>query len=86
MVVKGYDRTMSRSRIVHVLWSPQTGPLCGYDDPTLAWTHARTMLGVDVTGVELRYDLPAIARQDMEADYDGDEVTPVALESIDDAE
>jgi len=77
---------MSRSRFVHVLWSPQSGPICGYDDPTLAWAHARTMLGVEVSGVEVRDQLPEVARQDMEAEYDGDEVTPVSIEDIDDSE
>lgn len=84
-VVKGYDQgQLYRSRILHVLWSPQTGPICAYEDPSLAWAHARTMLGVDVTGVEVRADLPEIVRQDVVSDYDGDEITPVAIDDIDD--
>ena len=42
------------------------------------------MLGVDVTGVEVRADLPEIVRQDVVSDYDGDEITPVAIDDIDD--
>lgn len=78
--------TMARYRIVHVLWSPQTGPICGYDNPSLAYIHARTMLGVEVSTVEIRATLPEIARQDIEIEYEGDEVTPVEIEDIDDAE
>ena len=72
---------MSRSRIVHVhvLWSPQSGPICAYEDPTLAWAHARTMLGVEVSGTELRAELPEIVKSDMESDYEGDEPTPVSI-------
>jgi hypothetical protein len=69
-----------------VLWSAQTGPICAYEDPSLAWAHARTMLGVEVSGVEVRADLPEIVRQDMSSEYDGDEITPVAIDDIDDAE
>jgi hypothetical protein len=69
-----------------VLWSPQTGPFCGYEDPTLAWSHARTMLGVEVTSVEVRVELPEVVRQDMSSEYDGDEITPVSVEDLDDAD
>lgn len=69
-----------------MLWSPQAGPFCGYEDPTLAWAHARTMLGVEVTSVEVRADLPEIVRQDMSSEYDGDEITPVSVEDLDDAD
>lgn len=70
------------SRVVHVLWSPQSGPLCAYEDPVLAWTHARTMLGVQVALVDLREELPELARTDMEDEYDGDEATPVGEETV----
>jgi hypothetical protein len=59
-----------------VLWSPQSGPICGYEDPTLARDHAALMLGVEVSRVELRDELPDIAVES--------EVTPVALEDIED--
>jgi hypothetical protein len=64
------------SKILHVLWSPQSGPLCAYWDPTKAWRHARTMLGVEVTSVELREDLPEVVRDDIESDFEGDDDTP----------
>ena len=73
------------SRILHVLWSPQSGPICAYEDPTLAWKHANTMLGVEVSQIELRDDLPKVARDDIERGYDDDETTPISVEEIDDA-
>ena len=42
------------------------------------------MLGVEVTGVESRVDLPEIVRDDMVDEYDGDETTPVSVEDLDD--
>jgi hypothetical protein len=63
------------SRIVHVLWAPQSGPICGYDDP---------MFGVEVTGIEIREELPDIVRQDLATEYDNDEPTPVSIVDIDD--
>jgi hypothetical protein len=69
-------------RILHVLWSPQSGPICAYENPSLAWTHARTMLGVDVTQITLHTELPEIAREDIESEYNGEEITPV--ESVED--
>ena len=56
--------------------------MCAYANPTLAWTHARTMLGVDVSQVEIHTELPEIAHEDIESDYDGEEITPV--EPVDD--
>lgn len=64
-------------RILHVLWSPHSGPICAYENPSLAWAHARTMLGVDVAQIALHTELPEIAREDIESDYDGEEITPV---------
>jgi hypothetical protein len=67
------------SRNVHILWSPQTGPICAYEDGILAHAHARTMLGVMVATIELRTDLPEIARNDLAADFDSqfEDETPV---------
>jgi hypothetical protein len=59
------------SRILHVLWSPQSGPICAYENPTLAYAHARTMLGVDVAQIEMHFELPQIVREDVESDYNG---------------
>lgn len=83
------------SRILHVLWSPQSGPICAYEDPTLAWEHARNMLGVDVSQVELHTELPEVVREAVEG-YSNEDVTPVepvdnlaattiAIDDIDDA-
>jgi hypothetical protein len=82
MTVKGYDRRVPQSRLVHVLWSPQSGPICAYEDPIMAWNHAATMLGVEVTGVELRVELPEVARP---TEYEDDDPTPVSVEDFDDA-
>lgn len=35
------------------------------------------MLGVDVAQIALHTELPEIAREDIESDYDGEEITPV---------
>lgn len=72
------------SKYAHVLWSPQTGPICAYQDPSLAFAHAATMLGVEVTSVELRMELPEIVLQ--ETEYDGGDTTPVSIDDIEDAE
>jgi hypothetical protein len=83
-------------RILHVLWSPQSGPICAYANPSLAWTHARTMLGIEVSQVALHTELPEIVHEDLESDYNGEEITPVeavedlsatviAIDDIDDA-
>jgi len=68
----------------HVLWSPQSGPICAYEDPSLAYAHARTMLGVEVSAVEIRDALPEIVLQDAES-YDEGDTTPVSIDDIDDA-
>lgn len=81
----------TRSRTLHVVWSPNVGPAVGYWDPTLAWTHARTMLGVDVAQIEVRDTLPEIVRTDLdvaqESEFDDSGDTPViAVDDIDDGE
>lgn len=68
-----------------MLWSPQSGPICAYEDPTLAWAHAATMLGVDVAQTALREELPEVAREDIERGYDDEDTTPITVEEIDDA-
>jgi hypothetical protein len=86
--IRQADTIKAVAKILHVLWSPQEGPTVGYWDPTQAWSHACTMLGVDVAQVEIREDLPEIARTDIESDYEGDDDTPrvvdVHFEDIDD--
>lgn len=84
MFVKDYDRGLSWPRIVYVLWSPQSGPICAYDEPTLAFGHAGTMLGVTVSSTELRTELPEIALSAVEAEYD--ETTQILIEDIDDGD
>jgi hypothetical protein len=74
-----------------VIWSPQTGPICAYEDPVLAHEHAKTMLGVQVASVELRSELPAIARDDLVSkfndQFEGDStpVDEIPIDAIDDA-
>jgi hypothetical protein len=72
-------------RVAHVLWSPQSGPICAYDDPSLAWEHAGTMLGVQVSSVEVRDELPEIVRGGAAGDDDEDDTEPISVEDIDDA-
>lgn len=69
----------------HVLWSPQSGPICAYEDPSLAFAHASTMLGVEVSAVEIREELPEIVLRDAES-YDEGDTTPVSIDDIDDAD
>lgn len=74
-----------------MLWSPQTGPICAYESPVIAYTHGRTMLGVQVTEVELRIELPEVARDDLVAELDErfEDATPVdeiPFEALDDAD
>jgi hypothetical protein len=64
------------TKILHVLWSPQSGPLCAYWNPAKAWTHARTMLGVEVASIELRVDLPEIVKDDIENELFSEDDTP----------
>ncbi len=65
-------------RFVHIVWSPATGPIRAYENPTLASDHARTMVGVNVATLLISSDLPEDARADIASDhYDGDDITPV---------
>lgn len=79
-------------RYLHVVWAPNVGLLAGYRNPELAYAHARTMVGVDVSAVEIREDLPDDARDDVESEeYAEDEVTPVdgvvvPIDQVDDGE
>jgi hypothetical protein len=74
-----------------MLWSP-VGPIVGYWDPTKAWCHARTMLGVDVAQVEVREDLPEVVREDIHTEWDANdeddtprvEAVNIAFEDLDD--
>lgn len=67
------------TKIIHVVWAP-TGPIVGYYDPTIAHAHARTMLGVDVTSIELRDSLPDVVREDLSEEWEGDEDTPQVVD------
>lgn len=69
---------------LYVLWSPQSGPICAYDDHALAYAHASTMLGVEITRIDIRTALPDVVRDDMAAEYDKNEPTPVTTVYIDD--
>jgi len=77
------------AKILHVLWSPQTGPFVGYFNPQVAWGHARTMLGVEVAQVEIREQMPDVAREDIQVEWDGEDDTPrvidIELDAIPDA-
>jgi hypothetical protein len=69
-----------------VLWANQSGPIVAYWDPAQAWTHARTMLGVNVAQVEVRDELPDIVRDDLQSEWESDSEndTPIELEELDD--
>jgi hypothetical protein len=64
-------------RFVHIVWSAATGPIAVYSNPDLAWTHARSMLGVDVASMPVSAELPPIVREDLDSDFDDDDNTPV---------
>lgn len=63
-------------RIVHIVWSPATGPIASYANPDLAWTHARTITGADVASMPVSTELQDSTRDDLERDFDGND-TPV---------
>lgn len=65
---------------LHIVWSPQVGPIAAYTDPTKAYTHARTMLGVNVSACDLLEQLPPIARDDVVSDFEGDDDTPQVVD------
>lgn len=76
-------------RVIHIVWAKETGPVAAYTDPTMAYTHARTMLGVDVSTCEIREQVPDVVRDDLEVEWDSDDETPrvvdVELDAIPDA-
>jgi hypothetical protein len=72
--------------MIYIVWSSATGPIACYEDPNLAYAHARTMVGVEVAALPIARSVPEIVREDMTSEYDGDEDTPVVeLGNIDDA-
>lgn len=72
--------------MLYIVWSPTSGPLAAYELPELAYAHARTMVGVEVTACERRADLPTIVRDDLLTEFEGDDDTPVTEVAIDDLE
>lgn len=70
---------MSRTYI-HIVWSPQTGPLAAYTRPDLAYNHARTMVGVEVGSLIVLEQMPEVVVMDIESDFDGDDDTPKVVE------
>ena len=72
---------------IHIVWSKTTGPMWAYVRPIMAHSHALTMVGVDVGTCELREELPdnVVADIASDNDYDADDLTPVAMDDIDDA-
>ena len=72
---------MPAPKIVHVLWSPQAGPMAAYRNASLAFAHAQTIIGVEVTACELRETLPDVVRDDLaiEHEFEGDD-TPEVLD------
>lgn len=68
-------------RFVHIVWSPALGAVAAYWNPSIAYAHASTMLGVDVCSIRVRDMLPEIARDDLAAatvgdDFEDDYATP----------
>ena len=53
-----------------------TGPIAAYTNPDLAWTHARSMLGAEMTSMPVSRELPGIVRDDLGTDF-GEDETPV---------
>jgi len=68
------------TKVVHVVWSP-AGPVAAYRNPELAWAHARSMLGVDVSSCELRDTLPEVVVDDLESDFDDNDDTPKVVDA-----
>lgn len=74
-----------------MLWSPGSGPIAAYESPMIAYAHSRTMLGVEVTEIELRIELPEVARTDIAVDLDEEfegetPVDEIPIDEIDDAD
>jgi hypothetical protein len=55
---------------IHILWSPQTGPIAAYHDIIIAAAHARTMLGIEVATLAVSEQMPAIAKADLATYFD----------------
>lgn len=75
-------------KILHIVWSPTTGPIVAYSDSSVAFAHARTITGAEVGSCELRAQLPEVVRDDIQSEWEDDEQTPrvvdVELEAIPD--
>jgi len=73
-------------RIIHIVWSPATGPIAAYVHPWMALAHARSMLGVEVTTVPVSTELPSLVVDDVSTEFaPAEEDTPVIeMEDIDD--
>ena len=75
-------------KFLHIVWSPAVGPLVAYSDASVAFAHARTILGAQVDACELRAQLPETVRDDIQSEWEDDEQTPnvvdVELEAIPD--
>lgn len=48
-----------------------------YLNPELAFTHARTMLGVDVSSLEVSHQLPDTLHEDLSEEFGADDDTPL---------
>lgn len=60
-------------RFVHIVWSSATGPIVAYENPSMAYTHARSMLGVDVASLKITTRLPPVVLEDLGDDFEEDE-------------
>lgn len=71
----------SSRRVVHVLWSKETGPLIAYTRTDKAHGHAMTISGVEVTSCELRDDYPESVSEDIYVAEleDIEDATPVEI-------
>lgn len=68
----------TRPDLIHVVWSPVTGPVAAYRNLHLAARHSETMVGVEVSSCDLLGSLPAIViDQIVTEDYDVEDPTPV---------
>jgi hypothetical protein len=68
---------------IHIVWSPQLGPMAAYTNPELAFTHARTMLGVDVGSLAVSDRLPDTLHEDLSEEFEGNDETPVEKQEDD---
>ena len=64
-------------RYVHIVWASATGPIAIYENPSLAFSHARSMSGVEVTSLKIRTSLPSIVLDDLGQDFEEDDNTPL---------